>query len=118
MAHPLSVKKRHRQSLRRQERNHARRSTARSAIRKARDLVEGGAQEEARTAIDVAASALDRAALRHAIHPNNAARRKSRLMRQLHTAQSSGGEAPTPKRRTTKARTSSSRTTRSKAKKS
>jgi small subunit ribosomal protein S20 len=42
-----------------------------------------GRLEEAREAVQVAASALDKAAEKGIIHKNNAARRKSRLMRQL-----------------------------------
>jgi len=39
--------------------------------------------EEAREAVQVAVSALDNAAQKGIIHRNNAARRKSRLMRRL-----------------------------------
>jgi len=42
-----------------------------------------GRVEEAREAVRQAASALDKAAEKGIIHKNNAARRKSRLMRQL-----------------------------------
>jgi len=42
-----------------------------------------GRLEEAREAVRVAASALDKAAEKGIIHKNNAARRKSRLMQRL-----------------------------------
>jgi len=42
-----------------------------------------GRLEEAREAVGVAVSALDKAAEKGIIHKNNAARRKSRLMRRL-----------------------------------
>jgi small subunit ribosomal protein S20 len=42
-----------------------------------------GHLEEAREAVRVAVAALDKAAKKGIIHKNNAARRKSRLMRQL-----------------------------------
>jgi small subunit ribosomal protein S20 len=42
-----------------------------------------GHLEEAREAVHVAVSALDKAAEKGIIHKNNAARRKSRLMRRL-----------------------------------
>jgi small subunit ribosomal protein S20 len=42
-----------------------------------------GDPEQAREAVRAAASALDKAAEKGIIHKNNAARRKSRLMRQL-----------------------------------
>ncbi len=110
MAHSPSASKRLRQSLRRRERNRVRRSAARTAVRQARELIEGGAQEEAQKAVHAAVSVLDRAARKGVLHPNNAARRKSRLMRHLNAAQASSGEATTPKRRTTKARAPSART--------
>jgi len=53
----------------------------------ARQLIEEGRLEEAREAVRAAASALDKAAEKGIIHKNNAARRKSRLMRQLNQAQ-------------------------------
>ncbi len=80
-AHSLSAIKRHRQSVRRRERNRARRTAARGAVRRARELIASGNQEEAQAAVREAASVLDRAARKGVIHPNNAARRKSRLMR-------------------------------------
>jgi small subunit ribosomal protein S20 len=46
-------------------------------------LIDQGRLEEAREAVQVAVSALDKAAAKGIIHKNNAARRKSRLMRQL-----------------------------------
>jgi len=42
-----------------------------------------GHLEEAREAVRVAVAALDKAAKKGIVHKNNAARRKSRLMRQL-----------------------------------
>lgn len=115
MAHPVSASKRHRQSLRRQERNRTRRSAARSAVRRARELIAAGAHEEAQAAVREAGSILDRAARKGVLHANNAARRKSRLVRQLNAAQAAPSEeAAPPKRRTrtaVKPRTSGARTT-------
>ena len=45
--------------------------------------MEAGHVEEAREAVGLAVSALDNAARKGIIHKNNAARRKSRLMRRL-----------------------------------
>jgi small subunit ribosomal protein S20 len=98
VSHPLSVAKRHRQSLRRHERNVARRSAARTTVRKVRELIASGEKEEAEKAVREAASVLDRAAQRGILHPNNAARRKSRLMRQVN-AIGAAAEKPAPKRR-------------------
>jgi len=101
LAHAKSAIKRHRQSLVRRERNQTRRTGARSAVRKARELITGGSRDEAAAAVNSAASILDRAANKGTLHPNNAARRKSRLMRQLNRAQAPAPEEaprrPAPK---------------------
>ena len=116
MAHSLSAIKRHRQSLRRRERNKTRITAARSSVREARELIAAGSQEEAREAIRSASSILDRAARRGVLHPNNAARRKSRLARQLNALR--GGVVPeAPKKRSTRAK-SPARKPSSRAKKS
>lgn len=81
--HSKSAKKRHRQSLVRAERNQARRSEARTAVRAAREAIAGGDKEGAQAAVRNAGSVLDRIARKGTIHPNNAARRKSRLAKQL-----------------------------------
>lgn len=77
-----SAAKRMRQNPLRRDRNRSYRSAARTAVKNARELIEGsdpGALEAVRSA----SVALDKAAQRGAIHSNNAARRKSRLSRQL-----------------------------------
>ena len=103
MAHSRSAVKRHRQSLRRLERNRARRSAARGAVRRARELIAAGAQEEGQAAVREAVVVLDRAARKGVLHPNNAARRKSRLMRLFHTAQTAAAEKPAPRKRRARA---------------
>jgi small subunit ribosomal protein S20 len=45
--------------------------------------MDAGRLDEARKAVQVAVSALDKAAAKGIIHKNNADRRKSRLMRRL-----------------------------------
>lgn len=85
MPHPKSAKKRHRQSLVRAERNLARRSEARTAVRNAREAIEDGDKEAAAAAVQAAGAVLDRTATKGVIHANNAARRKSRLAKQLHS---------------------------------
>jgi small subunit ribosomal protein S20 len=80
MANNKSAIKRWHQSLKRRDRNRARRSAARTAIRRVRAAVAAGAPEsEVKEALATAYSALDRAARRGAIHEGNADRRKSRL---------------------------------------
>ena len=103
MSHPLSVAKRHRQSLRRRERNMARRSAARTSVRKVRELIASGEKEEAEKALREAESVLDRAAQKGVLHPNNAARRKSRLMRQVNAIGAASKKAA-PKRRSTRSK--------------
>lgn len=83
MPHPKSAKKRQRQSLVRAERNLARRSAARTAVRTAREAIEDGDKEAAAAAVQAAGAVLDSTAGKGVIHPNNAARRKSRLAKQL-----------------------------------
>lgn len=83
MANIKSAIKRIRSSRRKQVRNQATRTRARSAVKEARLAIESGSPEEKAKAIQAAYSALDRAAGKGAIHKRNAARRKSRLMKQL-----------------------------------
>ena len=104
--------KRHRQSLRRQERNRARRTAARTAVRQARELIVAGNEDEAQAAVRRAGAVLDRAAHKGVLHANNAARRKSRLAHQLKVAQAPAEEPPTGKGAPSKAR--ASRTSRAK----
>jgi small subunit ribosomal protein S20 len=75
-----SAAKRMRQNEKRRVRNRVYRSSTRTLIKKARSLIEAG-DPAAEIAVARAAQALDKAASKGIIHPNNAARRKSRLMR-------------------------------------
>jgi small subunit ribosomal protein S20 len=59
------------------------RGSTRAAVRDARSAIEAGDAEESQTAVLEAISALDKAAAKGVIHKNNAARRKSRLMKHL-----------------------------------
>jgi len=81
-----------RNSERRQMRNRAVRSRAKTFITRAEKLVFTGKMEPAQAAVAESISALDRAAEKGIIHPNNAARRKSRLMKKLNQAQASAVE--------------------------
>jgi small subunit ribosomal protein S20 len=78
-----------RSSERRRKVNLLHRSRARTFVKQTRRLIEDGQLEEAEAMAARAASALDKAAKKHAIHPNNAARRKSRLSKELNRARSS-----------------------------
>lgn len=87
MANTQSAIKRLRSSERRRLRNRVYRGGARTAVKKARHLLETGQVEEAREAVQVAVRALDKAAAKGIIHKNNAARRKARLVHQLNQAE-------------------------------
>ena len=75
-----------RSSLRKQERNRSVRSATRTYIAKAVKAIEESDEDEREAAVKRALKALDETAKRGIIHPNNAARRKSRLMKRLNTA--------------------------------
>ena len=64
-------------------RNRVYRGEARTFIARARTAIAGKDAEAAKAATLAAISALDKAAQKGVIHKNNAARRKSRLMKQL-----------------------------------
>lgn len=66
------------------------RSKIRTLIKKVRAAIVEKNVESARTSFKQVASALDTAAKRHIIHPNNAARRKSRLQRQISQLENAG----------------------------
>jgi len=84
LANIKSQIKRNRQNEKRRLRNRVVSGRARTFVRKARFEIEEGNLEEARSATMVAISQLDIAASKGVIHKNNAARRKSRLMKRLH----------------------------------
>ncbi len=83
MANIKSQIKRNKQNEKRRVRNRVYRGSARSFVKKARLAIEAGEKESAVEATRVAISALDKAAEKGIIHKNNAARRKSRLMKHL-----------------------------------
>jgi len=68
---------------------------ARTTVKKARHLIAHGRLDEAQVAVREAVVALDKAAEKGIIHKNNAARRKSRLMRQLNQAQAQASRQTT-----------------------
>jgi small subunit ribosomal protein S20 len=84
-----SAKKEMRAAARRQVRNKSVRSLCKTNITKAERFIFTGELEAAQEAVVQAISALDKAAEKGIIHPNNAARRKSRLMKKLNEAQPS-----------------------------
>lgn len=90
MANTKSAKKVMRSNERRRLRNRIHIGRARSEVKKARQAIETGDVSVAADAIRSASRWLDHAASRGSIHKNNAARRKSRLMKQLAKLQAQG----------------------------
>ncbi len=83
MANKKSALKRIRQNTKRRLHNRFFRGMMRASVKDARKALEGNSVEEARTATLQAVSSLDKMAEKGIIHPNNAARRKSRLAKRL-----------------------------------
>ncbi|MEW6382064.1 MAG: 30S ribosomal protein S20 [bacterium] len=83
MAEHLSVKKRTRQDKIRALRNRSRRSNLRTTIKKVLTSVADNNVSQAQATLQEAISAIDRAVAKNIIHKNNAARKKSQLMRKI-----------------------------------
>ena len=83
LANIKSQIKRNRQNIKKRARNRIYRGNARSMVKDARIALVENDGELAKTAVMKAVSALDKAAEKGVIHKNNAARRKSRLMKKL-----------------------------------
>ena len=81
-----SAQKQARVAARRQKGNKSIRSQVKTDITRAEKLIFSGELEAAREAVVTAVSSLDRAAEKGIIHSNNAARRKSRLMKKINEA--------------------------------
>lgn len=80
MANNKSSKKRILVAEQKRQRNRPFRTAARTYVKKAELAIQAGQVDEAASAVGDAISMLDRVASKGVIHPNNAARRKSRLM--------------------------------------
>ena len=80
MANSKSARKRIRVNQRNYERNRRYRSSSRTLLKRAELAIRAGDQGAAQEAVTAAIAALDRTASKKVIHPNNAARHKSRLM--------------------------------------
>ena len=96
MPRTKSAQREMRVAERRRARNRPVRSRAKTNVTRAEKLVFSGELETAREAVVTAISSLDKAAEKGIIHPNNAARRKSRLMKKLNEAQAISSAEPAP----------------------
>lgn len=99
MANIKSQIKRNKQNEKRRLRNRTVRGSARTAVKNAQTAAlalhvsaDATTHEESKASILTAISALDKAANKGVIHPKNAARRKSRLMK----AAAKSAKAPAP----------------------
>jgi small subunit ribosomal protein S20 len=81
MANNKSAEKRNRQAILRRDRNRARISRLRGQIKKLRQAVEAGDNDVAQQLLPATLGMIDRTAQKGSMHPNAAARRKSRLTR-------------------------------------
>ena len=88
-----SAEKRVRGTERKRLRNKSARTMCKTNINKAERLIFTGDVNAAQEAVAVAITSLDKAAEKGIIHPNNAARRKSRLMKKYNQMQA---QAPAP----------------------
>ena len=93
MPQTKAAKKQVRASKPRQIRNKSVRSLCKSRVAKAEKMIVTGEADASKAAVTEAVSALDRAAAKGVIHANNAARRKSRLMKKLNKEQAPSAEA-------------------------
>ncbi|MDD5039463.1 MAG: 30S ribosomal protein S20 [Dehalococcoidales bacterium] len=91
-----SAQKQARVSAKSHLRNKSVRSEVKTSITKAERLIFSGELAEAKGAVVAAISSLDKAAEKGIIKSNNAARRKSRLMKKLNHAQASALDQPKP----------------------
>ena len=116
-----SAIKAHRQSIKRRLRNRAVKSATKTSIKHANDAIAGGDIEAAREAVRHALSTLDRAAQKGVVHPNNAGRRKSRLLLKYNASvaalQPTGEDRPPAKEKKAAAKPKSKATKRAPAKK-
>lgn len=98
MPNTRSAAKRLRQSIKRRVRNQAVKSAMKTAIRKCQRAAQRDIGEAWRL-LPLAQKAIDKAAKKGAIHPNQAARRKSRLvayLRRLEAARQATAEPAQP----------------------
>lgn len=85
MANIKSAIKSNRQNEKRRVQNRIYRGSTRTQVKEAREAIDSGNKEEAIAEVNTAIRKLDLIANKGIIHKNNAARRKSRLMRQLNS---------------------------------
>jgi small subunit ribosomal protein S20 len=86
LAHTKSAKKMIHVIGRQRRHNRGITRAVKTSIGRAEELISGKELEQAKEAVRQASVALDKAAKKGVIHPNNAARHKSRLMKKYNVA--------------------------------
>jgi len=86
VAHTRSAKKMIHVQSEERRRNRAIKSSVKTYIDKAEERISGKELEPAKEAVQQASVALDKAAHKGVVHPNNAARHKSRLSKKFNAA--------------------------------
>jgi len=89
MAQHKQAEKRHRQSLKRKQRNTSTRSKMKSAVRTARETLSANDREAAPVQVAKAIKVIQTTASKGVIHKRAAARRMSRMMKALNKLDSS-----------------------------
>jgi small subunit ribosomal protein S20 len=79
LANHRSAIKRHRQSLKRRDRNRAMKTRIKNAVKEVRAAIDSKDQEQAEAALQKATSVLDKAGSKSVMHRRAAARKISRL---------------------------------------
>lgn len=91
MPNTKSAAKRLRQNVKRRMRNRIAKKLIKTYTKRALAAAAAGKREQADADFKVAVSKIDKAGARRVLHPNTAARRKSRLTREYQAALASAG---------------------------
>ncbi|HGY92509.1 MAG TPA: 30S ribosomal protein S20 [Planctomycetes bacterium] len=83
MAHSKQAKKRVRQNEEHRLHNKSLRSSMKTAIRKVNEAIKASDAEAAKAALPLAMKRIDKCAKTNIVHPNNAARKKSKLAKSV-----------------------------------
>jgi len=91
MANTASAQKRNRQTVKRTERNQARKSRMRTFVKKVETAIAGGDKEAAAAALVAAQPEMQRAATKRVVHANTISRKLSRLSARVKALPASAG---------------------------
>ena len=94
MAHSRSAEKRVRQNLKRRLSNRSNKTYIKTRVKRFLTALSEGSAASAAIELGKTSQALDRAARKHIIHPNLAARKKARLAKKLSALGPAAAESP------------------------